>query len=420
MPVKDEIRTWLTELLEEINEHGKLSLVVLLHCSAQGGETELFPLKSTHAKWGDPASMAEMLYAVAARHARGIPGHQQFVIHAMFGEAVNLPARLLPFGLAGALTFGAVPGGLATEAPTAMGQTQQSMRLTEVIVQGAFAKDRHATETLVAANRDLTSRLDTAQNEVRELWLALRDVFSTLMELQKKAQLDVIAAKQRAVLVQEFTRLMPALLNGVTGRNIFPVAAGDTSLLRGVLKFADENTLKGLSALAEKEGPEAQAAYTVLVNRLNQLRKEEAEHDKKIEELAGEQIGTDYAAAAGDAAGRVIRVLRSVSDKKNGDGNGGSNGGSNGSNGHAPPKALVEKKPEPTLAHGDASTHADVDSHRAEVVDAPASNAVEAFGQAFIDAASASDIAALAGIMRAQGKGDVADKMEAAFKARSV
>lgn len=417
LPVKDEIRNWLTELLDEINEHGKLSLVVLNHCSATGGEIEIFPLKSTHPRWGDANNMAEMIFAVAARHARGLPGQQQFVLHGMFGEATSTPARLLPFGLPGALTFGAVPGGLSTEPPTLTGQAQQTMRHIELLIQGAFAKDKHATDTLMAITRDLTTRLGDSQNECRELMLALKECFATLMELQKRAQLDIIAAKQRAVLIQEFTRLMPAALNGVTGRNIFPVAAGDTALLRTMLRHLDDDKMKMLAGLAESQGPEAQQGWALLVNRFDQLRKEDELQDKKIEEMAGEHTGMDYAAAAGDAAGRVIKVLRR--DDKGGGSNGsnGSNGhggGGLGANGAAPTKQLVEgekkleptdeKKPEPAV----------VDTTAEPVID----NAAD-FGRAFIDAAKESDIAGLAGIMRMQGKHDLADKMEAAFKAKS-
>lgn len=408
-PVREEIRNWLTELLEEINEGGKLSLVVLNHVSAQGGEVELFPLKSTHPKWGDAHIMAEMIFAIAIRHARGLVGQQQFMLHGMFGEQTSTPVRLLPFGLPGMLTFGAVPGGLATEPPTALGQAQQTMRHIELLIQGAFAKDKHATDTLLTISRDLTTRLSDSQDECRQYMLALKECFATLMELQKRAQLDIIAAKQRAVLIQEFTRLMPAALNGVTGRNIFPVAAGDTALLRSMLRYIDDDKMKMLAALAEEGGPEAQAGWAVLVNRFTQLRKEDELQDKKIEEMAGEQTGMDYAAAAGDAAGKVIKILRR--DDKGGNGsNGGSNGHGGGLGNGTPAKQLAEgaKTPEP-------EKKPEVVETTGAVID---SNPSDVFGRAFIDAAKPSDIVTLAGMMRATGKGDLADKMEAAFAAR--
>ena len=415
IPVKDEIRNWIAELLEEINEQGALSLILLSHSTAAGGETEIFSLKSTHPKWKDASAMAEILYAVASRHARGLPGAQQFVMHGAFGEATSSPTRMLPFNLPGLLTYGAVPGGLATEPPSMIGQTQQNMRHQEIILQGAFAKDKHATDTLLAINRDLTARLAESQDENRQLMIALKECFATLMELQKRAQLDIIAAKQRAVLIQEFTRLMPAALNGVTGRNIFPVAAGDTALLRSMLKYMDEDKMKMLAALAEEGGPEAQAGWAVLVNRFNQLRKEDELQDKKIEEMAGEQTGIDYAAAAGDAAGRVITVLRG---KKDGNGS----NGSNGSNGHAPKLPTVENKQLPAEkleTAGPEVAVAEVVEERASNAEASTTNASDLFGRAFIDAAKESDIAQLASIMRATGKADLAEKMEAAFASRA-
>ena len=387
--LQDDIGNWITEQLTEINEKGAASQMMLFHVNGRGEEVEVYSMKSGTGKWSDVSAMTELFFTIAHRHARGLPGQQTFQLACVFGTD-NKPTRFHPFTMPGALLFGPIPGGgLGTESPTPTGQTQQGMRLTEILVQGAFAERKHASEVLSAIVTDLRKALADSQGEVRDLWVALKEVLARLMEAERKAQLEVIAAKRNAMLVQELTRLGPAMVNGVTGRNIFPIDAASTSALRGLNKILDAmpGARDHLASLATQAGPEAQAAYVSIDQQLQEIARQEAEQEKKVKELAGESVGDDYAEAIRDAGGQVIKILRKSARgdaPKNGDA-----------------KQLPEKSPIEVAAGPSPATSVDVGDTSASAT----------FGEEFFAAASDSDITSMAMLMRTRGATAAADAM---------
>lgn len=412
---RDSIRSWLAESLAEITEDGALSFVCMQHQGGQG-EQEIYSIKSGGPKWGDADAMADLLFTVAKRHAGGLVGVQSFMLHGCFGAATPLvPKRFLPFAVPGMLQYGPIVGGAAgmmTEAPTGVGMTQQSMRLLEVLAQGAFAERRAAGEAMMRLIVELRSALTDAQAEGRELWIVLKEVFARLMEAERKVQFDIIAAKRNAALVQEFARYFPALLNGVTGRDIFPVAAGDTALMRGMARLISDDQLKLLGRIAEAGGPEKAAEFAVLTNRLNDLRKEEAAHDAKIDELAGEALGNDYLNATRDAAGEIIRHLKRRVGAA-------SEAAEAAANGERAPHVDVEVvRDKPALAPTSAPTLAPAPTEPAPAPETP--NVQHEFAEMFFGRAAEKDIEGLAGIMRMQGQGDLADKLIEAAKWKKI
>ncbi len=332
VPPRDRIYQFLQECLHEILEEGTPSQLVLQHSNAMGQDIVVLHIKSGTAQWTNEMQMADNFFRVAQRYASGMPGMQQMQLLCFFGTH-DQPLRRLPFGMPGALQFGAVPGGLATEAPNGVGQTQQQMRLLEIIAQGSLTKDRHMFEMQVAwiahlqeYIKDREARVRDAEGNERELYVALKGLVGTFVELSTKIQLEVIKAKNSAVLIQEMTRMLPFAINGVTGRTVFPVAAADSTMFRSLVRFIDSSGDDGkgkliaeLSKMATNAGPEAEGAFAMFLARLDEVRKELKADDNKIEALASEQTGTSYVDALRDAAGDAVRKLR----KSNGPANGG-------------------------------------------------------------------------------------------------
>jgi hypothetical protein len=354
VPPRDRIYQFLHECLHEILEEGAPSQLVLQHSNAQGQDVVVLHIKSGTAQWTNEMQMADTFFRIGQRYAAGIPGAQQMQLLCFFGTR-DEPLRRLPFTMQGALQFGAIPGGLATEAPNGIGQMQQQMRLLEIITQGSLTKDRHMFEMQVAwiahlqeYIKDREARVRDAEGNERELYVALKGLVGTFVELSTKIQLEVIKAKNSAVLIQEMTRMLPFAINGVTGRTVFPVAAADSTMFRSLVRFIDSSGDDGkgkliaeLSKMATNAGPEAEGAFAMFLARLDEVRKELKADDNKIEVLASEQTGTSYVDALRDAAGDAVRKLR----KSNGPTGGGT----------APPAA-----PTPAAAPASAATVADV------------------------------------------------------------
>jgi dsDNA-binding SOS-regulon protein len=414
--VLEDMTGWIAETTADVTERGAAKQISLMHLNGRGEEVEILSIQSNTPQWGKPADMAERLHAVAQRHARGIPGQQQFMLACLFATDTK-PTRFLPFGMPGALQFGAFPGGgLSTEGPSPTGMVQQDMRLKEVIVQGAFAKDKHATDTLVALLKHTQAALETAQGEVRDLWVALREVLVRLMEAERKAQLDIIAAKRNAVITQELIRLGPAMINGVTGRNIFPIAAASASALRGLNRILDATpgVREQLAALALQAGPDGQAAYVALNEQLEELARQDREQEKKVQELAGETVGDDYSEAMRDASGLVLKTLRESARHEKP--NGVKQKGASAAEAVRRVTSIGEEEP-PTnpVTLGERTEPAPAPLPEAVTADATAevnADAVYAdFGESFFASAADHEIEMLAGMVAARGHADLAKKM---------
>ncbi len=418
VPPRDRIYQFLQECLHDIVEEGTPSQLVLQHTSATGQEIAVHHIKSGTPQWTNESQMADTFFRIGQRYAAGIPGMQQMQLLCFYGTH-DQPLRRLPFGMPGALQFGPVPGGLATEAPNGIGQLQQQMRLSEALVQGSFAKDRHLFEQQTAwighlqeYIKDREARVRDAESNERELYVALKGLVGTFVELSTKIQLEVIKAKNSAVLIQEMTRMLPFAINGVTGRNIFPVAAADSTMFRSLVRFIDSSgddnkgkLIAELSKMATNAGPEAEGAFAMFLARLDEVRKDLKADDKKIEALASEQTGTSYVDALRDAAGDAVRKLRK------------SNGTPSGSTG-TPPAPTTPSATSPVATQ--AASVSDVTQFVSPATHTPTEDS------SLIDdlfAAGGEAISMM--IMGARGKGhaDLADRLQArldSFRAQAA
>ncbi len=332
IPVRDEIQNWITEVITEVTEQGSAAFVSLLHFDGHGRENELLSMKVGSAKWGNADTMAETFHRYAERHARGLPGSQQFKLHAGFGTSSSA-TRFLPFGMAGALSFGALPGGgLASEAPTPTGQISQGMRMGEIVVQGMIGQINPTFRVQSDLIGRLMAYLKDAESDKRELWIACK---SLLLELQKEKHAD----KMRELMAARMTEfgkhiitLAPAIINMMADREVFPLSVADTATLDFIASVSNPTDIATMQAALMAKGEGGKEIAVVLTERFNKY------HQRKGEEAAADRRLMDglpsrsYDEAEQDAAGDAIRALRGKS----------SNGAANGASGtEAAVKALT-------------------------------------------------------------------------------
>lgn len=308
--VREEIRGWVNECITDVEQEGACSCIMLLHYDGRGMDNEIFSMKSGSSnKWGKIDDMAESFFRFAQRHASGHTGAQQFKLQAVYGDS-GRATRFLPFGIQGVLSFGPIPGGGSTEPPTSTGSLQQGMRLTELLVQGAFAERGRVAETADRMLDRAMRRQAELELENREMWIALKTV---LMELQKEKHADKMKELMAARMTEfgkHLIKLAPALINMMADREVFPLSASDTGILDTIAEFSSVEDLRQMQAVLSLKGESGQQIAVALTNRFEAYHKrkaEEAEADKRL--LAG-LPSRSYEEAELDAAGDAIKALR--------------------------------------------------------------------------------------------------------------
>jgi len=307
MTVKEEILGWVKERLEDVEQEGSLAIVGLVHFDSHSRESEIFSMKAGSGNWGKADLMANSLYSYSARHSRGLIGAQQFNLQATYGSS-GKPTRFLPFGLPGMLQFGSVAGGgLATEAPSAHGQASQGMRLAELVTQGMIAQINPTFHVQANLIDRLMRRGAELEGENRELFIALR------AELEKSVQ----ASHERRMREFEYTRtteerkrlikILPALANVMTGKEVFPISAEDTALIEALCENVSEDEVKGLTTMVGQRSPELASLMMARFRDIQKKKDVEAEETRRV---AREATGGTYEEAERDAMGRPLREVR--------------------------------------------------------------------------------------------------------------
>jgi hypothetical protein len=294
-----DILDWITEQLGDTTQEGQLSLVGLLHFRAGGEEVEIHSMKVGAPKWGNAEVMASVLDGIATRHARGIPGAQQFQLVATFGGS-GKPTRFLPFTKAGKLEFGAIPGGLATEAPSDVGARQQGMRLIEIIAQGSFSQNQHNAQTQAVIIDRLMKRQAELEGENRELFVALRDQLIEFMKLDHERRMKELEYTRSTEERRKLLQLLPALANAISGREVFPATAEDSAIVETLADNISEDELKMLAQVLGQKSPELAGLIMTRFAAIQKKKKEQAEEVAKLSKQATGRIDPELD-AAGDA-----------------------------------------------------------------------------------------------------------------------
>lgn len=308
---RDEIKNFLAEQFDTVEEAGELACVVMYHHAGQG-EVELHSMKTGHTKWKNPEQMAYTFDAIAVRHARGISGGggQQFELRVTRGTE-GRPTAVLPFLRVGAPNLGMGSGNsLATEPPTPTGLTQQAQRWGEQITQQTFAQIAHLQTSQQKALDARDTKIEAMEKINGELWIACKGLLLELDKRRHAEKLAELSAARMAEFQKQVMMLAPALLNMMAGREVFPLNAADTSTLDTIAAMASGEDLRMLtSVLSQKEGGAAIAA--TLTDRFDQYHKRKAAEAATEKRLLNELPDRSYEEAERDAAGEAIHALRS-------------------------------------------------------------------------------------------------------------
>lgn len=307
---RDDIKDWIVEQQTCVEQSGGLSALVLCHFNGSGAEQQIYGItsKSPQEVWSDAERLASVIDAAATRHAKGMPGSQQYELRAVFGDSVQ-PSRFMPFQKMGNV-MGVGPQGLGTEPPTDIGQRMQSMRHAEQTTQmmlGYGSKVMSSQQSALEARDQMILKLQTQNGE---LMVALQTCVTKMMQDQHSMRMAELENARKAEFQKQLMHLAPALLNTIAGKEIFPQSTEDTSIITFIAENISDDEVRLLtSGLANKPGGDKVAA--VLVDRFQRhkrkLQEERAADRRLLNETPLQRVLYDDAEA--DAMGNAMRIL---------------------------------------------------------------------------------------------------------------
>jgi hypothetical protein len=288
---RDEIRDRIREAKADVELEGGLAMIGLSHFNSAGQEVPVDVVTSKSGEvFADPEKAADRFYNFARRHAAGLSGAQQFQLAFCYGNS-GKPQRTQPFLMAGASAIHGAHG-LSTEAPTGMGQTQQAMRLLEILAQGSFSQVGHVTGTMATLLDKLSARLEASEKRSDERAGALMNVLTVWQQQQ-------VATQVRALMLDGARRilpLLPALASATTGLDV-PTDVAEASFFDAMVEAYPPEQLK---AYVSSLTPPANAVAADMLLKA-QRRKQQRATDQ--------QSALTYDEASADAAGNAWRAL---------------------------------------------------------------------------------------------------------------
>ncbi len=293
--IEEQLRDWLGS----VEQQGSLSKVAIMHVAAQGGQVEIHSLADSSPGWKDAGKMADVIDTISKRHSGGLPGYQQYQVEASFGASVK-PTRFLPFGRMGMMSFGQTS--IGTEPPTQLGQVSQGMRLTELLAQLGVKSIEAALQSLLQQNAALSKDLEASRYDARELQIAVFEHQRKFIELQAESHMKFVQFLRQSREREQWMRMTPAIINALSGHEVFPMSSEDTALLRGLIEKGDPAALDAeLRRLTEKN-PETAAA---LSNRVKEIRAQIAESETELRKMAQSAEAVDMDAALAEVSGEA-------------------------------------------------------------------------------------------------------------------
>jgi len=268
------IRRQLTDPVLTLDGTRKCVAIGLIHFRS-GIQTEVQTVKLGGKEWS-PEQLSELFNGLADQYAGSISpdesgsGYEQFQVISFFSDVPDLIVGRMPLNRK---TGPRIPeGGVASEAPDARGELKQSMRHREGWMQFTLDMVARTYSAQLGMIESLTKRLNQAD---RENFDAIQLAKETILERAADTHAHQIAELEYARKTEERRKLLqlaPGLANQLLGKEIFPSAAVDTSLLETFVESLPENEEainEVIGVLSKHLKPEA---VGVLVGRLAEIQ----------------------------------------------------------------------------------------------------------------------------------------------------
>lgn len=249
--MRKNLRQFITECLlvsdkQDLYGVKKCTGFSLVHMRG-GQEVELKTIKIGSRQW-EPKDLAELFESTAETFAGGVPGTQQFQVMAFYDDNER-PQSFYPFRKA----CDPDHDGITTEPPTSTGQLSQFMRHLE-------AKERMTSQYTVSIFSILERTVKTQADRIAALEKEQFDAVDLAKEMILKSvaqnhdrEMELLKAKQSAGDREKVLALLPAVVNRISGKEIFPQSTADSALFENLAGSLTEKQVQQLAGVLTPE-----------------------------------------------------------------------------------------------------------------------------------------------------------------------
>jgi len=273
MSRRQTLESWLVEAMTDEDKEDPITAIALMHVVGEhSSDREIHSVRFGAKVWKE-SDLAELFRRKAESYCQEMPGSQLFVLLAYYGK-VKEPQARHPFRVNPTSEIGGL-GALTTEAPNETGVRQQSMRLTEALVQGAFRERALLMDNVLRSNELLARHNQRLLEEQQGITEAMRAMLLQQVTSQHELRMQEMAQLQKKELVDKGMELLPAIINSLAGKEVVPKSTEDASILSALASALKPEQVQLLAASIPPEvmGP--------LANRLAELLREKEKKEKE-------------------------------------------------------------------------------------------------------------------------------------------
>lgn len=223
--------TWIKNVFADPDKAGKVvqfSLVHMLHGGSSRGK-ELHTIKIGGGRVHTEKDIADTFQGVADGYSQDLVGTQTFQVMAFY-EGVTEPQAF--FHIKGHAVNDGEDN--ATHPPTKEGRMMQQMDQESKLFQQVYSRQAALDNTSMSMIQFLGTSLVQAMHENREAVMIVRDVLMQQVTEKRDHELKVLAYQRATEERKSLMRMAPALVNNITGTEVFPLAAEDTALIETI------------------------------------------------------------------------------------------------------------------------------------------------------------------------------------------
>lgn len=271
---KKPISAWIRRVINDTEaDGGAISKIVLLHMNGTANGKELHAAKFGDKSW-KAEDLADMFRSIADDYAHELPGTQSFQLVAFYGE-VNHPQRFKPFRIKG----DADHVGLGSEEPTNQGAMAQGMRYLDSFSRQVLERQRQLDDASAMMMQRQAQMIDTLSGHIHRLqedqvaaFNAVQQMVAEKLTAENDRTQQFLAFQRATQERQALLQLAPALVNTLTGREVFPQSTEDTALIQTLVDNLQPEHMPALMKLAETLPATVQAPLMDRLNRAFEAR----------------------------------------------------------------------------------------------------------------------------------------------------
>jgi len=240
------LEQWIVQALSETDKETTCSAMALMY-NKQGGGTREVKTINLKGKTQPAHELAKIFTGLAEQYAQDFGGIQQFEMQAFYGS--NTPGLHHTITVMdGELQQGG-RGRTVKETADGPGIVAQSMRHVENMSQLLVTLVQHGAVTSLQREQAMAERESRLRDEVNDAYAVVREMMMQKATESHEQRMRELQFKQSATERKALVGMVPALVNTVSGREIFPQATSDTALIDALAEEINPETIQQLAGM---------------------------------------------------------------------------------------------------------------------------------------------------------------------------